>query len=453
MTVVGFLTQNTIRELTLNDIQNLARLTQTNIYAEINQELVEPLNTAIIMAQNTFVVEMMDEDTVETESKIASYLSAIQKTTGYESVFLVPHSTLSYYHPGGTDAKVDLESKSSFWYKERVVSEDPYSIVVNTEQLDDNALTLYINANMKDASGQFIGLTGVGKRITQLREILGRYEETFGVRAYLVDDHGLILIHSNESLIKEETVFELEEISTQALTLWSEQALIQDYQIDNKFFIVQGIPMLNWNLVVTKSTSALTRTLNEYSMRIYLSLLVAAVFILIATRFTIDRYKNQIVYLSNIDQLTRIPNRTIFDLSLREAIDSTHETHFCLALYDLDNLKHINDELGHDKGDEALKVTAELAKSLFTSPDMVARVGGDEFAIIMYQQLHEAEKSIDQFHDIVQKNLKLRAIDATVSIGVAESRDDDSARTVYKRADEALYTSKKSGKNTVKSTH
>lgn len=144
MAAVAILSQNVISELTLEDIQNVTRLTKTNIHAEISQELIEPVNTSIIMAQNTLVYNFMNQDGPDTEEKIVKYLSAVQNITGYESVFWVPHGTLSYYHPGGNDAKVNLESDEALWYKNRIDADDVYSISVNTEQLDDWALRLML---------------------------------------------------------------------------------------------------------------------------------------------------------------------------------------------------------------------------------------------------------------------------------------------------------------------
>lgn len=449
MTIVAMLTQNVIKELTLKDIQNVARLTQTNIYAEISQAFVEPVNTSLIMARNVFVEDIMHEDTPETEAKIAAYLSAIQDQTGYDSVFIVPHSTLSYYHPGGTDAKVDLESESSFWYTALMDLKEDYLIVVNTEQLDNYAFTVYVDAILRDEAGSFAGTTGVGTRITHLLDTLSVYEKDFEVQAYIVNHEGLVLIHKDEKYIREQNLYDIEGISESTYNLLDENKDFVEQQIGDKFFIVQHIPMLDWYLVVTKETSELGAALNKYSMRIYITLVIAAFTMLVATRYTISRYKKQIIYLSNIDQLTDIPNRTIFDQRLKESVDHSQGSSFCLALYDLDNLKQINDVFGHDKGDEALTTIAEIAKELFLEPDFVSRIGGDEFAIIIHKPIEETLSTINVFHDKVQKNLKLRAIDATVSIGITESNESDIASSVYKRADIALYQSKRSGKNMI----
>lgn len=88
----------------------------------------------------------------------------------------------------------------------------------------------------------------------------------------------------------------------------------------NVFFIIQQIPKLNWYLVVRKSTSDLTGVLSHYSQQVIISLALGALVILLVTHYAISMYKKQIINLSNIDHLTEISNRTIFEMKLKDAI-------------------------------------------------------------------------------------------------------------------------------------
>lgn len=116
---------------------------------------------------------------------------------------------------------------------------------------------------------------------------------------------------------------------------------------------------------------------------------------------------------------------------------------FSLALFDLDNLKEVNDNLGHAKGDYILKLIAELAKESLNAPDFVSRVGGDEFAVILYKPLDEAIQIMEAFQSKVCTNADLQQVKSTVSIGITEVNQSDNGTTVYKRTDEAMYKSKK----------
>ncbi len=449
MIFVAILTQSVIEELTIRDIQNVTRLTHINIFTKIEHEMIEPINASLIMAQNTLLLDFMDEDTPETEARIAEYLKAIQNATGYESVFTVPDSTLNYYHPGGTDEKVDLESEHAYWYTNRVGATDAYGYVVNSENLDDWALTIYVDANINDRNGNFAGIAGVGKRITHLQDILVSYYEDQGVEAYIVDGNGMIKVHENNDYIKNMSFYTLENIPADAIDFELDINQPLEKMIDDRFFIVQKIPKLEWYLVVKKSASELSGALNHYSLVVIGTLAFGAMVILLVTNITIAKYKKQIISLSNIDRLTDISNRTMFEMDLREAIHSMESQKFCLALFDLDNLKLINDRMGHDMGDQTLKLIAELAKETFPEPDFVYRVGGDEFAIMIYRHIEEARASVETFKDSVSNNMHMQRVGSTVSIGVTENRAMDTEATVYKRADEALYKSKNDGKDRI----
>ncbi len=219
--------------------------------------------------------------------------------------------------------------------------------------------------------------------------------------------------------------------------------------IDNRFFIVQHIPKLDWYLVVSKSTSDLTGTLNHYSLQIIMALALGALVILVVTNYAISMYKKQIISLSNIDHLTDIPNRTIFEIALEKAIGNIRYQSFSLVLFDLDNLKRINDSLGHHAGDDTLKGIAELARASFKEPDFVSRVGGDEFGVIIYKTLNESQKLIEEFKNSINNNPNLKRVNATVSIGITEANEKDTVTEIYKRADEALYKSKNAGKDRI----
>lgn len=450
MIFVAMLTQNIIKELTIKDIQNVTRLTQTNIFNEIKQEMDDPIISSLIMAQNTLLHDFMNEDTIQTEEKMSEYLSAIQKKTGYESVFVVPDSTLNYYHPGGTDEKVDLESEHAYWYTNRINAKDDYGFVVNTENLDDWALTIYVDANINDKNGNFVGITGVGKRINHIQNILTRYKDNQGVKAYIVDSEGSIKIHEDNKYIKNTTLYEFENLSPKLIEIKENEGVPIEYMIDNSLFIIQYIPKLEWYLVVKKNTSELTGILNHYRFQIIIAIIFAASVIFVVTNYTISKYKKQIINLSNIDYLTDISNRTIFEEKLQIAVKNIEYQDFCLAIFDVDNLKKINDSLGHDKGDQTLKLIAELAKSKFNSTNLISRIGGDEFAVIIYKPLKEAKVFVNKFHKAINSNIKLQQLGATVSIGLTEALKLDSRNKVYKRADKALYKSKNEGKNRIK---
>jgi diguanylate cyclase (GGDEF)-like protein/PAS domain S-box-containing protein len=159
---------------------------------------------------------------------------------------------------------------------------------------------------------------------------------------------------------------------------------------------------------------------------------------------------------SATDDLTALPNRRSFSRRIEQAASALRLSRkpYGLILLDLDNFKQINNEHGHDVGDEVLRAVGKiLAGQLRNSSDMAARLGGEEFAVLCFgdineQTLHEvAERIRGQIGDepLATPTGLLRF---TGSLGLALSlADDPDWRTVYARADAALYEAKAAGKD------
>jgi diguanylate cyclase (GGDEF)-like protein len=164
--------------------------------------------------------------------------------------------------------------------------------------------------------------------------------------------------------------------------------------------------------------------------------------------------ENLIWRQANFDSLTGLPNRQMFYERLEQDIKISHRTShlFALMFIDLDQFKEVNDTLGHDIGDEMLKDVAHRLSSCVRETDVVSRLGGDEFTII----LSELDDSIN-VERIAQKVLKKIAepfhlhnevVYITASIGITFYPEDaNSIETLLKGADQAMYEAKNQGRN------
>ncbi len=163
------------------------------------------------------------------------------------------------------------------------------------------------------------------------------------------------------------------------------------------------------------------------------------------------------VIWSSQDALTGVLNRSSFEKILRSKIENFNKTGepFCLFMIDLDKFKEINDLYGHVAGDEALSQIANMIKKELRKPDVVARYGGDEFAVIVHAPIEEAVKVAERLlkrvneQEVVIKG-KIR-FNPSMSIGVAEVCVGDTPKTLIERADMALYLAKREGGNRVRS--
>lgn len=161
---------------------------------------------------------------------------------------------------------------------------------------------------------------------------------------------------------------------------------------------------------------------------------------------------------AHTDALTGIANRRSFDMSLRAALRDAKEAGETLSLLmiDIDHFKKFNDSYGHQLGDKVLQLVARILKTSVKGRDTVARYGGEEFAVILPStRLAGAATLADQIREavasrhIIQKRTGEDFGTITLSLGAANLRTSDSADSLIKRADEALYRAKRGGRNRV----
>ncbi len=165
-------------------------------------------------------------------------------------------------------------------------------------------------------------------------------------------------------------------------------------------------------------------------------------------------YQARIEQQANYDSLTGLANRSLLNDRLQQAIlaAANYGTRLAVVFVDLDRFKFINDSLGHHVGDELLRAMAERLKSSVRESDTVARLGGDEFVLLINGQrdpdavavvLERMLSDISQPWTIPQGDFNV-----TCSIGVALYPDDgDTAETLLKHADTAMYRAKEKGRN------
>jgi len=156
------------------------------------------------------------------------------------------------------------------------------------------------------------------------------------------------------------------------------------------------------------------------------------------------------------DSLTGVFNVRFFRERLEEEVLSAkrNNTPLTLISFDLDYFKKINDTYGHSTGDDVLAAISHAATKVVRKYEVIARVGGEEFAVLLPQSTADYGKTIAErlrlkIDRVAVPVGKKKTVSITVSLGVASLAADDDAKSLYEKADSALYQAKENGRNQV----
>jgi diguanylate cyclase (GGDEF)-like protein len=172
----------------------------------------------------------------------------------------------------------------------------------------------------------------------------------------------------------------------------------------------------------------------------------------------LEASKQESDFLAFHDLLTGLMNRRAFERQLRQMIELSAQNDAVTAVMfiDLDDFKAVNDTLGHDAGDLLLKEVANRLTGMLRDTDLVARFGGDEFAIATSHAKELGPDSLRLLADRIRETLQIavpvgdRAIRVAATLGVASAPDDgETIEALLEHADQAMYVGKRRGRNAV----
>lgn len=178
-------------------------------------------------------------------------------------------------------------------------------------------------------------------------------------------------------------------------------------------------------------------------------------FICVYTDITAQKLaENELRIMANYDHLTDLPNRTLLLDRIEHAIAASYRRHDSIALFfiDLDRFKQVNDSLGHECGDLLLKEVSKRLNASLRADDTLARIGGDEFVVLLERFRSEVELAniAQKFIDLIQQPFTLNnnVVSIGASIGISlYPNDAEGSEELFRNADVAMYHAKQLGRN------
>jgi diguanylate cyclase (GGDEF)-like protein len=222
------------------------------------------------------------------------------------------------------------------------------------------------------------------------------------------------------------------------------------FENDQAYITTSKVPnaIWEWAIVDTKKSNSNLVYLAKL-MAWIISILIAAVL------FFVLRDSKNLKAGAQLDSLTGLPNRQILNIQLNRTLKHAYLNNKLMAVMfiDLDYFKNINDRYGHDIGDEVLKVFSNVVANIIRSDDVMCRIGGDEFVVLLNElsMARDASMIADSIFSAFAKPVLIDnlTININLSIGIAiyTNTGKETARNILKKADIALYEAKSSGRN------
>lgn len=209
------------------------------------------------------------------------------------------------------------------------------------------------------------------------------------------------------------------------------------------------ISAIAWYTADVASGDPIAPSILYWNTGIRFSFFVIVMALLSALRANLKRAEK----LSRVDHLTGAVNLRYFSELAQAEISRAqrYNYHFTVAYIDLDNFKRVNDQYGHRIGDEVLRIVVNTAKIQLRSTDVVARIGGDEFTLLLPETEHDGACAlITKLQQSVLTEMQNNGWPVTLSIGVLTCiAIPHTADELIKMADDLMYSAKNSGKNAI----
>lgn len=460
---VGFVATNVIsyrdavRALTTTILHNELPLTGTNIYAEVQSDLIRPVFISSQMANDTFVKDWLLAGE-HGDDQIVRYLDAIRQKYGVFTSFLVSDKTRKYYHFDGKFREVHQDNPDDVWYFRVRSMQAPYEINIDYDESSNRTVTIFVNYRVLDYNGNFIGVTGVGLNIGSVQRIVERYRNDFHRNVYFVNKQGEVTITSTSTPHAGDNIRTLPGLGGIAgQILGSPEGQFEyarngdTYLLDTRF-----IPELGWYVLVEQPQSDATRGL--WSSLVFNLWLAFGVTCLTAITIAaaVAVYHHKLDAMATTDKLTGLANRQAFDSTMAHLLKSRRRNarNFALLLCDIDHFKRINDTLGHLRGDDVIRAIAEATVAALRDTDIVCRWGGEELIVLARDcELYDACELAETLRATIAAREVFKPDDGTritISIGVTAYRQGDTTDSMLTRIDQALYRAKREGRNCVR---
>jgi diguanylate cyclase (GGDEF) domain len=455
-TIIVYRDTKSYQQLAEKHLENIISLADTDISNHIENSMSKPVMVSKTMANDEFLKswllkepERAGDDTYL--EQLYSYLKAYQVKYDYTTVFCVSAQTGNYYYQDGLNKTISKDDDHDVWYYNFIASGHEYDLEVDTNEANNNNITVFVNFRVEGDDGNLLGVIGVGLQASFIENTIHSYEKNYDLLVYIINVGGAenSFTSGTDIFVSQDKLAEYTGIKDKIKMNNSGDSEIQWFTSggERKCLITKYDETLGWYLVLKMETNSISSSFHERIKSNVLFMLVSLMVCIIVTTIVFFNYNKRMVTIENTDELTGLSNRKLFSEQYLAFMRKHREQKKTLFMLDIDHFKEVNDMHGHLFGNAVLAMVADELRNAIKGYGIAARWGGDEFIGILAVEPGEARRILNQFMNAVKNEEKDGSV--TVSVGIIEINEKLSMEQIIKKADEVLYCSKKSGRDRI----
>ena len=339
--------------------------------------------------------------------------------------------------------------KTVKFYQAAIPQNDPLRRPVWTPvYLDEAGKGLMVSVSSPVYDGDtFLGVVSIDLTTKTLDSLVnGTYE------SYLIDDTGSV-IAAGQKIQDSRGIKKFKDLAGISKRYAQEIMKVKPdtaQRVGTNYIYRYNLLEAPWTLIIISPVS----TIIGKAILCTLPIIIICILLMLTLREAERRKKAeaQIRDIAITDSLTGLKNRYFLETVIGKEFSTSdrYDQNLSIIIFDLDHFKRVNDKWGHPIGDEVLKQIADVTGTIVRKSDILIRLGGEEFLILLPQtDITGAMETAEKIRIALESGRHQIAGQCTASFGVAEKVKEETFISLYQKADEALYVAKKSGRNRV----
>ncbi len=425
----------------------------TRAFELVSTEIMTPLNISMTLAKTHPVAELMDAP-MKNQAQIQAQLEELDKRLGMRFFAANERNRLQLF---SNKPPLAMKPTTTEWYFR--LKDKPGRVHADIGNRVNPEI--FFDIKVYNQQQEFLGFLGIAKELSTFIHKFAEFRQRFGYDLYLVNDAGKVVMSTDESIPWGTNPAALAEVANlhwyqgiDATLQGAEQAKNIVVDDSGKEYLVArlGLDEMRWRIYILTPLSprqaALARTFAGDTVK-WVGIITLLFALMWGFNAVLQRYNSN---RRDLDNLTGLPTRARLKWFFNNRLNRGDGVS-CIVM-DADYFKRINDNHGHNAGDQVLCALAETIKEIIRDEDLAVRWGGEEFLLLLPGTNLAAAKDIAERARKTIEGLAIVyggvSITVTASFGVSHSASTTDFDSLFEAADKALYRAKAAGRNCVR---